>query len=116
MDAADFSPAEDQQSPLEKLSKYSGLVPWSYLAPHYKTGSLLYVDPSVALKQVGLALAEDNTAQVQAWRRTGLLVQPCDLHCQHWQATQTQFNAMIVRPFVLAQAVPQSDTASVKVD
>lgn len=111
MDAKDLSPAEDSLTALEKLKKYSGCVPWSYLAPHYKAGALLYVDACLELEHVGLALTEDNSAQIQAWMRSGYLVKPCDLHCQHWETSHTEFQAMIVRPFVLAQAMPADGTA-----
>lgn len=89
----------------EKLEKYSGDVDWSYLKSHYEAGSMVYVDPSLDLKAAGLALTEDNKDQVQAWLKSGDLVQPCDLHVKHWIESQTRFNAMIVRPFVLAQPV-----------
>lgn len=112
MDANDLSPAEDTLSALEKLNKYSGCVPWSYLAPHYKAGALLYVDPRIELQTVGLALTDDNAAQIQAWLRSGDLVKPCDLHCQHWEASKTEFQAMIVRPFILVQAITPNETSS----
>lgn len=101
----EFSPAEDRMSDEEKLEKYSGDVDWSYLKPHYAAGSMIYVDPQLDLKQAGLAFAEDNKEQVQAWLKSGDLVQPCDLHVEHWIETKTRFNAMIVRPFVLAQPI-----------
>jgi hypothetical protein len=102
-----FSPAEDHSSNAEKLEKYSGNVDWSYLKPHYEAGSMIYVDPTLDLKTAGLAFANDDQAQVKAWLKAGDLVQPCDLHAAHWKQNNTQFTAMIVRPFVLAQ--PTSD-------
>lgn len=101
----DFSPAEDRQSDLEKLEKYTGDVDWDYLRPHFESGALLYVDPSVELQAVGLALAKDDKPQIQQWLKSGDLVQPCELHAEHWQKSQARFNAMIVRPFVLAQPI-----------
>ncbi len=101
----DFSPAEDNSSDLEKLEKYSGDVEWSYLKPHYETNSLVYVDPTLDLKNAGLAFTNDNKEQVQAWLKSGDLVQPCDLHVEYWLESKTRFNAMIVRPFVLAQPI-----------
>ena len=101
----DFSPAEDNQSDLEKLEKYSGNVDWSYLKPHYETSSMIYVDPALDLKTAGLAFANDDKDQVQAWLKSGDLVQPCDLHVEHWKEADTHFSAMIVRPFVLAQPI-----------
>ena len=101
----DFSPAEDHSSDVEKLEKYSGDVEWNYLQPHYEAGAMIYVDSELELQEAGLAFAEDNKDQVQAWIKSGHLVQPCDLHVEHWKETKTRFNAMIVRPFVLAQPI-----------
>lgn len=98
-----FSPAEDHSSDEDKLEKYSGNVDWSYLKPHFEAGSMIYVDPSLDLKKAGLAFANDDQTQVKAWLKSGDLVQPCDLHAEHWKQSKTHFNAMIVRPFVLAQ-------------
>ena len=105
----DFSPAEDTMSDLEKLEKYSGTVDWTYLKSHYEAGAMLYVDPTLDLKRAGLALAQDQAEQVQAWLKSGDLVKPCDLHVAHWLKTKTHFNAMIVRPFVLAQPVKKEN-------
>jgi hypothetical protein len=99
----EFSPAKDSQTQAEKLEKYSGDVQWSYLRPHFETGSMIYVDPCLDLKAVGLVFANDDQTQVQAWLKSGDLLQPCDLHAKHWETTETRFQAMIVRPFVLAQ-------------
>ncbi|MGJ8638452.1 MAG: DUF2288 domain-containing protein [Opitutaceae bacterium] len=101
----DFNPAEDTQSDLEKLEKYSGNVDWSYLKPHYEAGSMIYVDPALDLKTAGLAFTNDEKDTVQSWLKSGDLVQPCDLHVEHWIESKTTFNAMIVRPFVLAQPI-----------
>lgn len=101
----EFAPAEDTSTDAEKLEKYSGQVDWSYLKPHFEAGNLIYVDPSLDLQAAGLAFARDDQAQVKAWLKDGQLVQPCDLHVQHWLETKTQFKATIVRPFILAQPV-----------
>lgn len=100
-----FSPSEDNSSDREKLEKYSGDVDWSYLKPHFEAGAMIYVDPCLELKTAGLALARDNQEQVKAWLKSGDLVQPCKLHAEHWEQHGTRFNAMIVRPFVLAQPI-----------
>jgi hypothetical protein len=103
----ELSPAEDHSSDEEKLEKYSGNVDWSYLKPHYESGSMIYVDPALDLKTAGLAFANDDQAQVKAWLKSGDLVQPCQLHTEHWQKNNAHFNAMIVRPFVLAQPISE---------
>ena len=99
----EFSPAKDTLSQTEKLEKYSGEVDWSYLKPHFKAGNLIYVDPSLDLKVAGLVFTKDDQVQVQKWLQCGDLVQPCELHAEHWEKEKTRFQAMIVRPFILAQ-------------
>jgi hypothetical protein len=99
----DFSPNEDSLSQTEKLEKYSGEVDWSYLKPHFKVGNLIYVDPRLDLKAAGLAFTKDDQAQVQKWLQCGDLVQPCQLHADYWEKETPRFQAMIVRPFILAQ-------------
>lgn len=101
----EYSPAEDSQTAAEKLEKYSGEVGWSYLCPHFEAGNLIYVDPVLDLRTAGLAFAHDENAQVKQWLRSGDLVQPCQAHADHWEKEATRFQAMIVRPFVLAQPV-----------
>jgi len=105
MKPEDFNPAVDRSTDAEKLEKYSGDVDWSYLAPHYRAGNMIYVDPALDLKAAGLAFTEDAKDRVHAWLKSGDLVRPCDLHAEHWQREGTRFNAMIVRPFVLAQPI-----------
>jgi hypothetical protein len=100
-----LSPAKDNTSDEEKLEKYSGNVDWSYLKPHYEADSMIYVDPALDLKTAGLAFANDDQVQVKAWLKSGHIVQPCELHAKHWLASNARFNAMIVRPFVLAQPI-----------
>jgi hypothetical protein len=100
-----FSPAEDNATQAEKLDKYSGEVDWGYLRPHFEAGNLLYVDPCLDLKTAGLALTNDDQAQVKKWLHCGDLVQPCELHAEHWEKEKTLFQAMIVRPFILAQPI-----------
>lgn len=105
MNNEDFNPAEDSLTPAEKLEKYSGNVDWSYLRPHFQAGNLIYVDPSLDLKAAGLAFAHDDQGQVRQWLKSGDLVQPCELHAEHWENEKTEFRAMIVRPFILAQPI-----------
>tara|TARA_R100000027_G_scaffold7932_4_gene5979 strand:- start:564 stop:881 length:318 start_codon:yes stop_codon:yes gene_type:complete len=101
----DFAQPEDNSTDEEKLENYTGEVDWSYLKPHFEKGALVYVDPSLELKTVGLAFTRDDQEQVKAWLKSGDLVQPCELHAEHWEKHDIQFRAAIVRPFVLVQPV-----------
>ncbi len=94
---------DDRASPIERLEKYAGEVDWSYLKPHFGTGALVWVDPSLDLVEVGAAFSDDDAEQVRAWRRAGDLVSPSEPHAAHWEATDARFLALVVSPFVLIQ-------------
>ena len=86
-----------------ELDKYMGEVGWDYLEPHFKSGALLYLDPSLDLKEVGEALVADDKAQVEAWLKSGDLLKPSQPHADHWATAGKNFRALVVSPFVLMQ-------------
>ena len=86
-----------------ELEKYMGEVGWDYLEPHFKSGALLYVDPSLELKEVGEALVADDKAKVEGWLKGGDLLRPSQPHADHWASGGEQFRALVVSPFVLMQ-------------
>ena len=88
-----------------KLANYTGQVPWSYLAPHAAKGSLYFVDPALKLEDVGAAISENWTEQVAAWLNAGDLVRIEALHAAQWENGETEFEALVVTPFVLCRPV-----------
>ena len=94
---------EDQTSASEKLEKYTGTVDWGYLAPHFRHGVLYFVDPSLALAEVGLAFSANNQDQVRAWLKSGDLVKIESLHAAQWEKGGVEFEALVVSPFVLCR-------------
>jgi hypothetical protein len=94
---------EDTMSTEEKLEKFTGQVSWSYLRPHYQSGVLFFVDASLTLQHVGAAISTDQTEQVSAWIKTGDLVKIAKLHAAQWENTTTEFEALVVSPFVLCR-------------
>ncbi|QQL44464.1 DUF2288 family protein [Sulfuriroseicoccus oceanibius] len=94
---------EDDMPFEEKVAKYTGEVDWSYLEPHYKNEALLWVDPSLELKDVAKALGDDDTETVANWLGNGDLVKIGSLHAMQWEGTDEKFTALVVTPFVLMQ-------------
>lgn len=90
-------------TPRERLEKYIGEVDWSYLKPHFATGALVYVDPSLSLSEVGHAFSLDDAARVRDWRSSGDIVTPSQPHADHWEECGARFLALVVSPFVLIQ-------------
>lgn len=94
---------EDHTSAEEKLAKYTGTVSWSYLRPHYESGSLFFVDSALRLEDVGAAFAENRAEEVEALLKKGDLVKIEALHAAQWKDTDIQFEALVVSPFVLCR-------------
>ena len=89
----------------EKLSKYCGEVGWEYLSGPFKNDTLYFVDPSLKLETVGVAITKDDNATVDGWLKAGDLVKIEALHAQQWEGTEQQFEALVVSPFVLCRPI-----------
>ena len=96
---------EDRSSKEEKLEKYTGTVDWKYLAPHYLTGSLFFVDPQLTLVEVGQAISKNQTEKVEGWLKYGDLLKIGNLHAEQWQKGGTEFEALVISPFVLCRPI-----------
>jgi hypothetical protein len=87
----------------QKLDKYVGEVSWEYLEPHFQSGSLIYIDNSLCIKDVGQALAKDDTKKVKQWLRAGDALKPGQAHAKYWNEANSTFIALVVSPFVIIQ-------------
>jgi len=96
---------EDGTSTEEKLAGYTGVVSWSYLRPHCENGVLFFVDPELALTEVGAAFAHNQSEKVEAWLKSGDLVKMGEIHAAQWEKDAPEFEALVVSPFVLCRPV-----------
>jgi hypothetical protein len=96
---------EDDSTTEEKLEKYTGTVDWNYLKPHYQSGVLYFADPGLRLTEVGMAFSENRKDQVETWLKAGDLVKIGDLHAEQWSKGETEFEALVISPFVLCRPV-----------
>jgi hypothetical protein len=96
---------EDRSSVEEKLEKYTGTVDWKYLAPHYLTESLFFVDLKLTLVEVGQAFTGNRVDKVEVWLKSGDLVKIGNLHAEQWKRGGTEFEALVVSPFVLCRPI-----------
>lgn len=99
---------EDNSSVGDKLEKFTGIVDWRYLRPHWQSGVLYFVDPGLELADAGRAIAENRSDLVEGWLRSGDLVKIGDLHAAQWETGGQDFEALVVSPFVLCRPVQDS--------
>jgi len=96
---------KDDSTAEEKLEKYTGTVDWTYLRPHFLSGVLYFVDAELKLTEVGAAFAGNEKERVDAWLKAGDLVKIGELHAEQWEKGATEFEALVVSPFVLCRPV-----------
>jgi hypothetical protein len=87
-----------------ELSEALDEAEWQWLLPHAKRDSLIVVEPELSLVEVGMAIANDNVAAVQAWIDAELIHKPSSTQLSIWNENQAKrFQALIVQPYVLVQ-------------
>lgn len=94
---------EDNASDGEKLAKFKGEVDWSYLKPHFERDCLFFVDASLEMTEVGEAMAKDDSEAVKGWMKSGDLVKIEAIHAFQWEDGKTEFEALVISPFVLCR-------------
>jgi len=77
---------------------------WEWLIPHAKRDAVLVVDTQLDLLDVGVAIANDNTASVEDWINRQLLTKPSLVKLGEWNNDRSKwFKTLIIQPYVLIQ-------------
>ena len=85
-----------------QLEEQIAEVDWKDLIPHAQRDAIVIVHPPLNLIDVGYAIAEDKTNQVQNWISEQLLQKPTAEQLSNWNSDPTQkFTTIIIQPFVL---------------
>jgi hypothetical protein len=86
----------------EQLSQDLATVNWSDIMPHCKRDAVIVVHEGLNLVEVGVAIAQDNVAQVQVWIAEQLLQKPTTQQLSAWnEHPEQEFSTLIVQPYVL---------------
>lgn len=86
----------------EKLKNEIQQVEWEQLKPHQEREALVMVSQELALVEVALAFAEDDTKNVKKWMAQNLVYKPSPAEMSR-HPSQKNFKFVIVQPFVLVQ-------------
>ncbi|MRG93307.1 DUF2288 domain-containing protein [Polyangium spumosum] len=91
----------------ERIAETLGDVHWSDLRAHLARDAVIIVDDALDLLDVGVALAKNDVASVDAWIRAGKLQKPTTEDLTRWSLdTSARFLSAIVQPFVLIRRPP----------
>ena len=87
----------------KKLKEEVNEANWPMLSIHHKRDALLFVDSSLDLVDVGIAIAKDNVQEVGLWQLEKKLRVPSAEDLQNLQKKSTEYlvNFLIIQPFVL---------------
>lgn len=81
-------------------------IDWKDLQPHALRDGIIIVDPNLNIIDVGYAVANDDTMSIQHWISEQLIRKPTSDELGRWNSKPgTQFNTLIVQPFVLISPV-----------
>ncbi len=94
-------PMGDIRSELEKTID---VATWEWLTPHQERDVIIWVDSTIDLLDVGIAIAQDQTQNVQHWIAEQVIAKPTQTQIALWsQTADLLFSALIVQPYVLIQ-------------
>ncbi len=89
----------------DRLSQDLADTQWRDIQPHAKRDAVIVVHHSLDMVAVGVALAQDNVTSVQHWIDEQLIQKPTPDQLTEWNnKPETEFNTLIVQPFVLIAA------------
>ncbi len=106
MPPEDLSPTVDL-TPDERWSLFAGQtarIEWDELAPLFARGLVVVVDASLDLVDVAVAVADDNKSLVEQWMQQKLFGLLDTQTASAWAQGATPVWAVVVHPWVLAQA------------
>jgi hypothetical protein len=88
-----------------QLEKSIDAATWEWLIPHNERDVIIWVDQSIDLLEVAMAIAQDQTQSVQHWIAEQVIAKPSEAQKSRWSARDAdfQFSALIVQPYVLIQ-------------
>lgn len=95
----------DTESLKGKLLGETAKLAWSELERHFARGVLINIAGDLDLIDVAMAIANDNTHQVQAWLDADQLSRPDMDDAKRWHDNQAVFWSVVVAPWVLIQDV-----------
>lgn len=104
-------PPSLNEDPTLKINLETAQIAWKALQRWFASGATLAVNAQLDLLAVARALETDDTAQVSAWLAAQQLGPVSDAQALDWFNQDRQVWAVVVKPWVLVQAIDSSDHA-----
>ena len=93
-----------------KLNQETSQMSWHELQRYFAAGSLLWVDASLDLIEVGFQMSSDNKEQFSQWLEQKLVAPVSDEQAAQWFDANAELWTVVVRPWILVQKRNESET------
>jgi len=87
----------------ESLQKEKGPADWALLQPHYESGAIVFVDPSLDLIDVAVRMHQDDSNFIKKQMTDFKLYKVDEQNVERIQENTKVFSCVVVAPFVLIQ-------------
>ncbi len=105
MSETDKAITGDEALARAKLVTETAKIPWQDLQRFFANGTAVFVESELDLVEAAYQLSVDNAVQVKQWQADGVLGAVTDKLAIDWLENDTLVWSVVVRPWVLVQAV-----------
>lgn len=91
-----------------KIASETAKIPWLELQRFFAAGKVMLVAAELDLVDVAYAFQLDDIEQVQTWTESQQVSPVNDDQAKHWVASDALLWAVVVKPWVLVQAITDS--------
>lgn len=89
----------------QQLNLETAQIHWRELQRFFASGNAIAVDPSLNLTHVAAQIASDNATQLKQWMEAGLVDAVKDSQALQWYEADALVWAVVIKPWVLIQAI-----------
>jgi hypothetical protein len=98
-------PSDESQLLKEKLTGEMSTIPWRELQRFFAQGRAVLVAPGLDLIEVAILISEDRVERIKHLMDDGRIDAVSDTQARAWFEADALVWAVVVRPWVLVQAV-----------
>ncbi len=93
----------------QEMLRQTAKISWAELQRYFAAGKVIYVEASLDLIDVGIALIQDNKTAFSEWTENQLIYPVNDKQAQAWSAEAATLWASVVSPWVLVQPLKSQE-------
>lgn len=92
-----------------KVNLETSQIPWAELQRFFAAGLAIAVDNELDLVEVAYQFSVDNKVLVENWLKTNRVAPVSDQQALNWYDNQAEVWAVVVKPWVLVQALKATE-------